>query len=105
MSRPVGMNTPGERTRFCQTCQRISEEGIPDGWYQVTVTDSAMPKGRPYRYLGLFCSMSCLAQAMPRMTAVEADIVRRNGSAQPRHRTSAEVNRERRRNGLPELRT
>ena len=101
MNRPAHMNTPGARTRFCATCERLSDDDIPDGWYQISVTDSRVE--RTYRYLGLYCSMSCLAAAMPRMSAVEAEIKRRGGMGGVGRNLDA-INRERRRNGLPAVR-
>ena len=57
----------------CRSCGRSSTyKDRPDGWYQLSVNDSAAPRG--YRYLGMFCSIACLEARVPEMARVEADI-------------------------------
>ena len=67
------MKTP-VRDVTCRRCGLVSVgEAHPDGWYALSVNDMNAPNGK-YRYLGLFCSIVCLAQHLPEMSKVEADI-------------------------------
>lgn len=59
-----------DRRRFCRTCNRTAV-GQPEGWYQVTVADNSQ---RGYRWLGTFCSIACLAGALPAWREVEKSI-------------------------------
>lgn len=68
---------PPVRDATCRRCGQVSEgEAFPEGWYQLSVNDVRAPNGK-YRYLGLFCSIVCLAQHLPEMSQVETDIQRR----------------------------
>jgi hypothetical protein len=58
----------------CKVCG-LTGPSFPDGWYQLTVNDTTAPNGK-YRYLGVFCSIVCLAQHMPEMARVETVIQR-----------------------------
>ena len=66
------------RKKFrCRTCDQVAAyEGFPDGWYQLTVNDTAAPNGR-FRYLGMFCSIVCLVGHIPEMAQTETDIQKR----------------------------
>jgi hypothetical protein len=60
----------------CRSCGAQSTyRDQPDGWYQLSVNDSSVPKR--YRYLGVFCSIACLEAHVPEMARVEADIKRK----------------------------
>jgi hypothetical protein len=65
----------------CRSCQQklggIYNGEQPDGWYTLSVSDLNAPNGRGYRYLGLFCSVACLANHMPEMARVEQEIQNR----------------------------
>jgi hypothetical protein len=68
------------RTVFCQSCERAVEiplpvsGGHPFGWYHVSVAVPAWfnaRTGKPYKWVGLFCSANCLADGVPGMRAEE----------------------------------
>jgi hypothetical protein len=61
---------------ICRSCGMRGDDH-PEGWYQVSVNDSAAPSGRGYRYLGLFCSIACLTNHLPEMSRTEQAIQQR----------------------------
>jgi uncharacterized protein CbrC (UPF0167 family) len=68
------------KTVHCRTCERAVEipepaQGHPYGWYSVSV--SVPPwlnadSGKAYRWVGMFCSPSCLTAHNIELTAQEA---------------------------------
>lgn len=60
---------------LCRSCGlRCLGSEIPQGWYFLSVGDKMAKTGRGYRYLGLFCSIACLANHMPDMAKIEQEI-------------------------------
>lgn len=87
---PVHQGTPrsarpaesrsGPRSQECRTCRgqftaAPEERGRPYGWYSISV--SVPPElgkgGKPYLWVGTYCSARCLAAAMPVIVAAEVD--------------------------------
>lgn len=62
---------------YCATCKREGTVGEDDGWYAITVTDRHSSNGK-YRYIGMFCSMICVQEAIPEMCRTEDEIRRKN---------------------------
>jgi hypothetical protein len=66
------------RTLECKTCRgrftAADGTGRPFGWYSVSVTvpPELGKHGKPFLWLGTFCSARCLAAAMPAIAAAEA---------------------------------
>jgi hypothetical protein len=68
------------KTVHCRTCQREVEvpepqEGHPYGWYSVSVNTPPWLNGisgKAYRWVGMFCSPSCLTAHNSELTAQEA---------------------------------
>lgn len=63
-------SAPGQmRAYYCRTCGR-EERGtvIPEGWYSLT-RHAGSELEKPTR-LGLYCSLDCLCEQMPRLAAI-----------------------------------
>lgn len=91
----AGRRLPGDvpiaREYFCRTCGRVERgDVVPSGWYRLQRESAVI--GRPVR-LGLYCSMTCLTDMLPRLEGVDADLGERDwehraaGSAFPQRRT------------------
>ena len=57
---------PGRRSR-CRSCRRHAASEPPNGWYSVSVAVPEHVNPRKYVWVGMFCSLACLAREMPVM--------------------------------------
>lgn len=49
----------------CRSCHRSAADDQAHGWYNLTVNAPADRRGRHYVWLGVFCSLRCLAVHIP----------------------------------------
>ena len=72
-----GDRLPDENARirpfFCRSCGTETRSVlVPRGWYQLTRATGSVTE-RPHR-LGLYCSLRCLDEQMPRLFGIEIDL-------------------------------
>jgi hypothetical protein len=67
-----------ERT-ICKGCKGSAEfrerGALPVGWYAMTVavpSDWTTRTGKPYVWVGIFCSLACVREALPGLREQEA---------------------------------
>jgi hypothetical protein len=73
------MNRKPTEIKVCSTCRREVEVprpsgGHPYGWYSISVNvpPGFSFHGQPYRWVGLYCSAQCIADAMPYIKEMRA---------------------------------
>jgi hypothetical protein len=65
------------QTFYCRAChaQAAGDGAPPEGWYTVSV--SAPPgttrSGKPFYFLGILCSVRCIARSLPEWAGEEQD--------------------------------
>jgi hypothetical protein len=89
--RRLPSDAPIEREYFCRTCgSTVRNRGIPSGWYQLQRANALI--SAPIR-LGLYCSLSCLIDMLPRLEGIDSDLATRDweqrtaASSYPQRRT------------------
>jgi hypothetical protein len=70
------------REFFCRTCDRRASGAIPAGWWRLNrhVVRGSLPPPWERSHVqpfGLYCSLVCLLESLPRLELIEADLVRR----------------------------